>query len=270
MKKGIILLTFTLMVLITTACSSQPDIDSFEILNRRDNQTRVAYVDGDHWHGSLPTVAQGHSISLGANITTADGETIELDSADETNGLTVSLHEGALDGLVSFETHGDHVYIRGIEEGTTQVVFNLVQNGKVTYTTPAINVTIGEADEVQQEIHTFDLLDRHNDNERVAYVHDDHWDGSIPTITIGESISLGAFIVSVDERERELDPDGEVNGFVVLLAPHVPEGKVSLENHGDHVYIYGIEAGITQVIFQWVHRGEVRYTSPPINVYITQ
>jgi hypothetical protein len=67
---------------------------------------------------------------------------------------------------------------------------------------------------------------------------------------------------------RELDAEGEVNGFEVRLSPGATEGIVELVNHGDHVHVRGLQEGSTFIQFIWTHRGEVRYISPQISVTV--
>ena len=122
----------------------------------------------------------------------------------------------------------------------------------------------GEEDEIGE----FTLLNRRNDNEEVAYVHGNHWHGSLPGIDVGGSISIGANIVSADDRERELDAEGEINGLTVSLHEGAEAGIVDFAQHGDHVHVIGVKEGITQIVFHWTHRGEIRYTTPPIQVVV--
>lgn len=120
----------------------------------------------------------------------------------------------------------------------------------------------------EDAIAEFEVLDRGADRERVAYIHGDHWHGGLPAVAAGDHLSLGAHIVSADGRERGLDSAGEVNGIGVHLAEGAATGIVELVDHGDHVHIRGLAEGTTSVVFTWTHRGEVRYTSPPIPVTV--
>ena len=126
-----------------------------------------------------------------------------------------------------------------------------------------------DGEPVDDEIGEFEILNRRNDDTKIAYVHDNHWHGNLPAIGMGEILSLGANIVSSDDTKRELDPDGEHNGLVVSLHEGAREGLVDLESHGDHVRITGLEEGVTQIVFSWTHDGEIRYTTPPINVTVS-
>ena len=127
-----------------------------------------------------------------------------------------------------------------------------------------------EHDHGETSVDVFEILNRQNDNQATAVVHGDHWDGSLPTVEVGEYLSLGAYIESDDGRHRELDSDGEHNGFTVSLYDGASEGIVELTNHGDHVYITGLSEGVTQVVFTWTHDGEDRFTTPPLNVTVSE
>ncbi len=113
------------------------EIGEFKIIDRSEDK-EVAYVHGDHWHGELPEIHEGGYISLGAYIEDDHGHEIEL--GDEYQ-LGVRLAEGA-DDIVSFDEHGDHVHIHGEEEGSTEVVFELIHHDHVDYETPPIDVVV--------------------------------------------------------------------------------------------------------------------------------
>lgn len=148
MKKSLVLVAILIAGLFFTwGCSDDADaghghgeeITAFEIIDRRAEEV-VAYVHGDHWHGSLPTVIEGENISLGAYIE-EDGEEEYLDG--DHHALGVVLAPGAAGGIVSFDLHGDHLHIRGEEEGETMVVFQFIHDGDVEYETPPIKVVVG-------------------------------------------------------------------------------------------------------------------------------
>jgi len=252
------------------------EIDTFEILNRRDDRNVAAYVKGSHWHGTLPNVEVGGSVSLGATIVSIEGRQRELDADGEVNGLQVQLAPGALEGVVEFEFYGDHVHIRGLQEGATRVQFVWTHRGEVRYTSPAIRVQVGEGDVPHEhqtaaafgEIESFEILNRRDNRSVVADIDGDHWHGRLPVIDLDGSLSLGATIVSVGGRVRELDSEGEVNGLEVRLTPGAAEGIVAFDFYGDHVHIRGISEGQTSVQFLWTHRGEVRYITPAIRVQV--
>ena len=119
----------------------------------------------------------------------------------------------------------------------------------------------------ESPIAEFVILDRGAERAPVADVDGDHWHGSIPDVPLDGRVSLGAVIVSADGRDRDLS-DPSVNDFGVALAPGAPTGVVEFVDYGDHVHVRGVAVGVSEVVFTWTHRGELRYTTPPIAVRV--
>ncbi len=115
-----------------------------------------------------------------------------------------------------------------------------------------------------EEITAFEIIDRRAE-EVTAYVHVDHWHGSLPEVPAGENISLGAYI---EEDDEEMLLDGDHHALGVALADGAEEGIVSFDMHGDHVHIIGEQEGETKVVFQFIHDGDVEYLTPPITVIV--
>lgn len=115
-----------------------------------------------------------------------------------------------------------------------------------------------------EEITIFEVIDRRAE-EVTAYVHVDHWHGSLPVVKVGENISLGAYI---EEDDEEVELDGDHHALGVDLAPGAEEGIVSFDLHGDHVHIIGEQEGVTEVVFQFLHDGEVEFETDPIEVEV--
>jgi len=154
MKKGLCLLAVLVLgMTLLGGCAQQvqtaddhydqdhahhEEITVFEVIDRRADEV-TAYVHGDHWHGSLPNIAAGESISLGAYIE-EDDEKVLLDG--DHHALGVILADGAEEGIVSFDLHGDHVHIKGEQEGETTVIFQFIHGGDVEYETPPITVNV--------------------------------------------------------------------------------------------------------------------------------
>lgn len=275
MKKILMGTLIVLSALTLSACRGNSGVETFELLNRRADHARVAYVHDDHWDGNLPNVEVGQSLSLGANIIDANGNQVTLDQQGH-HTLTVELAAGAPEGIVEFGLHGDHVHVIGVSAGLTQIVFSWVHDGEVEFTTPAINVIVVEGhghDDHDHEmgITTFEILNRRIDGHPVAaYVHGDHWHGTLPNVVLGESASsLGANIVDAHGEQVTLDSEGH-HTLMVALASGAPEGVVEFGYHGDHVHIIGVSTGLTQVVFSWVHDGEVEFTTPAINVLVVE
>jgi len=115
-----------------------------------------------------------------------------------------------------------------------------------------------------EEITMFEVIDRRAE-EVTAYVHVDHWHGSLPEVEAGENISLGAYI---EEDDYELLLDGDHHALAVALADGAEEGIVSFDLHGDHVHIIGEQEGETMVVFQFIHGGDIEYVTPPIEIVV--
>ncbi len=234
------------------------EIETFDIIDR-DTEDDVAYVHGDHWHGSLPEVDEGEQVSLGAYIEDEDGNEIELGD-DYQLGVNYALD--ADESVVSFNEYGDHVHIHGEEEGNTRVAFQLIHDDDIVYETPSIDVFVGEHDH-EDEIGEFEIIDRETDDV-IAYVHGDHWHDAPLEMHEGEHLSLGAYIEDDHGHEIEL---GEEYQLGVSLAEGADD-IVSFHEHGDHVHIEGEEEGSTEVVFELIHGDHVDYTTPPIDVEV--
>ncbi|MCP1714741.1 hypothetical protein J2T58_000586 [Methanocalculus alkaliphilus] len=111
----------------------------------------------DHWHGRLPVVTKGKHISLGAEFTTDDGEMVPLMEEDifydPGRGVftgayifNVRLADGAPTGIVELLCHGDHVHVRGIQDGRTSIVFMLQRDDDVVWESAEINVMVEDPD----------------------------------------------------------------------------------------------------------------------------
>jgi hypothetical protein len=114
-------------------------VSTFEIDNHKTGEV-IASVHGDHWHGSTPEIEQGDFMPVGANIEDADGN--EIDLSGDHHSIDAELAEGADEGVVSLDGHGDHVRVDGEEEGSVGVVFQLLHDGNVEYETPSIEVEV--------------------------------------------------------------------------------------------------------------------------------
>ena len=243
------------------------EVETFEILDRNEDEEVTAYLHGDHWDGELPEVEEGEHLSLGAYIEDDHGDEIELDG--DHYELRVDYGNHAHEDVVSFDYHGDHVHIIGEEEGHTDVVFQLYHDDHVDYETPAIEVEVGHGhDEGHDngEVETFEILDRNEDEEVTAYLHGDHWHGALPEVEEGEHLSLGAYIE--DDHGDEIELDGDHYELRVDYGDHAHEDVVSFDYHGDHVHIIGEEEGHTDVVFELYHDGHTEYTSPATEVSV--
>ena len=162
---------------------------TFDILNRSTGGV-VAEAHGERWYGNISEIVQGEHVSLGANVEDRGGNEIEPDGGNHSLGVEPA--GGADENVVSLEEHGDYVRITGEEEGTAEVLFQLLHNGSIEYETPPMEVSVvQETDEVREEPNegetpeTVELIaEKEVDNEH-ACLHGDH-DDRVP-LTGGDS-----------------------------------------------------------------------------------
>lgn len=246
-------------------------IYELQLLDRRlDHPEEISYMHGDHWHsaGDFPTIPEGDNLSIGAVANDEDGQ--ELDLWEEYELYAAVAPDGNED-LVSFESHGDHVYIHGETEGLTEIVFILTDGGEAAYQSDRIAVTVADDyerndshDGHNETVSEFELINRDTD-EVTAYVDGDHWHDNLPHMHEGEHLSLGARVENADGHE--IDIDGDHWALRVEYADH-DHDVVSFDHHGDHVHIIGEEAGEEEIVFELWHDDHVEYETPPIEVTV--
>ena len=96
------------------------------------------------------------------------------------------------------------------------------------------------------------IIDR-DDDEAVADYHG-HWHGGIPSIPLGERVSLGAVFHARNGDELRLGDDAAYQ-FGVRVSEGADKDVVSIDLHGDRVHLWGESEGETAVVFQLL-RGE--------------
>ncbi len=245
-------------------------IYEFQLLDRaHDPHEEISYMHGDHWHGAgdFPTVPEGDNLSIGAEAFDEDGEEIELWEEYE---LRASVVSDADEDVVSFDYHGDHIHVIGEEEGLTEVIFQVWHDDHADYQTEPLAVQVGDEEEDGEEFdahHVSDvaILDRAQDpHEEVADWHDDHWHGEIPTVPVGDNVSLGATFVDDDGNEAELNGAYELRVRLEEDASDI----VEFDYHGDHVHIIGEEEGETAVVFQLWHDDHADFETTPVEITV--
>ncbi len=248
------------------ACSDNPlDSDpghehaepvSAELIDRGTGE-RLAYVHGDHWHGHLH-LEQGEELSVTVNFLDEQDNIIEL---GDDYSVRVSVEDGAPDDLVVVDGQGDQVSIRGDASGETRLVFQLWHGNHADWATPALPVEVHAPMAEAAGAEVF----RAGTDDRLAYVHGDHWHGSLPHIHTGEDLSLA--IRFVDENGEVVELTGEYR-----LAPEWAEGAatdvVSIQFEGDQVDIHGVAEGKTSIVFQLWHGDHTEYVTPPLGIEV--
>ena len=117
-------------------------VDELEIVDRSTAEV-VADTHDDHWHGELPTIPLEDNVSLGARFLDEDGHEIPIGD-DEGHEFRVRLADGATEGIVSFDFHGDHVHLIGDSTGETAVVFQLWHDDHADWESPPIDAVVEE------------------------------------------------------------------------------------------------------------------------------
>ena len=241
----------------------------FQLLDRsHDPHEAISYMHEDHWHasGDFPMIPTNETLSIGAVGYDEDGEELELWND---YSLKAAVAPGAQEDIVSFDYHGDHVYIHGEKEGLTEIVFMVWHDDHADYQTKPLAVQVGE----EEKSDTFDahhvsnvhVSDRTPDpHEEVADWHEDHWDGELPTVHVDDTISLGATFVDEDGYEADLNGTYELRVRLEEDAPDI----VAFDYHGDHIYIIGEETGETAVVFQLWHDDHADFETTPIEITV--
>ncbi len=285
-NRSLLIIFALLAVLIFSGCASQQPTDetsaelekvqeveevvslisAFEVL-QSDDRELLTYVHGDHWDGAMPFIQEGDHLEVNVRVEDSAGKVIYPD--DTALSLDVQIVDDAED-IVSFDFTGDHFLIEGNKPGETRILFSLQQDGEVVFQTPPLPVHVAEkvadAEPVEvPEVYSYNLVDRSQDKV-TANVHGNHWDGSLPPVTNGEYISVGAEIK--DTQGQIILLDGQPFSSEARISDQAQEGLVSFDFHGDHLYIIGEAPGDTHLVFMLIANNEPVFETPPIAVKI--
>ena len=113
-------------------------------------------------------------------------------------------------------------------------------------------------------IDTFEVFHTQASHTVLAYVHGDHWHGSL-RLGLEETAQLSATIVSEDGLARDVTTDSH-NLVIDVLDPQ--QTIIEVTSLGDSVEIKGLETGSTYVTLSWQHQGVIRYTTPPFFIEV--
>ncbi len=240
------------------------DMDRVEIIDRGQTQQPVVATwtaDGGWDVTALPAIdlEERERISLGVRIFASDGSEITLER-DGVYSVRFALASGATEGIVDLDRddifHGDHVHIYGAGEGVTQIQFVIWHVDHADGSTDPISIEVHEPHDDDEALGTVEIIDRGQTARPVVatWTHDGGWEGELPVLDLAaaERLSLGARIYDGDGQEHTLEEDGEWS-VRFWTAEGAEEGIVDLDRddifHGDHVHLYGLEAGTTELVF---------------------
>ena len=232
------------------------DVHSIELLDRDDDGDVAAYVHGDHWHRSPFTLTVDEDRrSIGFRFLDAAEDEVEIPLGDDGWELEVEAADG---DVIDINHHGDHVHFTGLEEGSTDLLFDLVKDDETIYSAPELSTIVHSADaEDYETIANVELLDRNDDESVLVYSDDDHWHGSIHLDVDAESHeSLGFRFLdgNGDEVTVPLGSDGfdyDIHGY--------DDDLIYLDTHSDHFHIQGEMEGETELHIEFTKDGDVFY-----------
>jgi hypothetical protein len=246
-----------------TACDSpiepQPHADPVgaEVYLRGTDQ-RLAYIHGDHWHGSI-ALGVGEEIEVDVRFLDDHGHVIPL-GGEYT--VRAEIAAGHPTDIISIAEHGDHLDIEGEALGETRIVLHLWHGNHSDWSAPALRVVVHEPE--PQPV-TAEVYLRGTDT-RLAYVDNDHWHGLIE-LDVGEEIEVD--VRFLDAADQVIPLGGEYTVHAEI-APGYPEGLISIEEHGDHLDIDGEAAGETRILLHFWHDGHADWTTPALRVVVNE
>jgi len=233
----------------------------------RGSEDRLAYVHGDHWHGRIE-LEEGEEIEVDVRFLDSHGHVISL-GGEFTVGA--SFATGQPTDVVDVEAHGDHLDIDGLRAGETRILLHFLHDDHIEWSTPALRVVVhehshgheGEGEDHDHEPVGAEVFLRGTD-QRLAYVHGDHWHGRIE-LEEGEEVEVD--VRFLDDHGHVISLGGE---FTVgaSIAPGHPTGIVDVEAHGDHLDIDGLSVGETRILIHFLHDGHVEWTAPALRVVV--
>ncbi|MFC6906514.1 metal ABC transporter substrate-binding protein [Halalkalicoccus tibetensis] len=157
------------------------EVAELDVIDRRTGEV-TAYLHGDHWHGGVPDVPLDETIPVGAVFEDEEGRVLPL-GEDEQFQLDATIAEGAQE-IIGIESSGDEVAMAGLEEGRTQVVFELLSDGEVVFDTSTDGLDAEVVEAAPEEAPEF---------------YDPHvW---VDPVLVGEMVD------TIAEALAEIDPD---------------------------------------------------------------
>lgn len=104
----------------------------------RGTENRLAYVDGDHWHGGIE-VGLDDEIEVDVHFLNEFDHVIPL-GGEYT--VEAEIAPGEPTGIIHLHAHGDHLDIEGEAVGQTRILIHFWHDDHADWTTPALRVTV--------------------------------------------------------------------------------------------------------------------------------
>ncbi|AGB37294.1 metal ABC transporter solute-binding protein, Zn/Mn family [Natronococcus occultus] len=121
-----------------------------------DDET-VAYAHGDHWHDDPLSIPLEDVRSVTVVAETDDGDELDVGGAQT---LAVRTADGHGDDVLEYEVEDDAIAFEGLEDGFTELVVQVLEDGEVVWEAPPLETEVGEHEH------------RHGDHEHGDDGHD--------------------------------------------------------------------------------------------------
>ena len=227
------------------------DVVEFEVIDRDTDETEV-YLHDDHWHGDPLHVPLDDTLSVEVYAEDADGE--EIAFGDEYD-LEAEIVDGA-DGLVSLESHGDHLHIIGEDEGVTEIIFQVWHDDHSEWDSPALEINVGEDDDHDDEE---DDHDHDHDDEEDDHEEDEAHEADVEIVD-----------VSVSSPDADRDSDARFNVITKNHSDTAVETTLCLDVGGiSRSETIEIEAGGCQATWFCISHSELSVGEHDWSVWTT-
>lgn len=138
------------IALVGAGCSDDPtdpgddhgDPVAVELYDR-DTGELLAASHEDHWDGEFPELTPGDELEVDAVFLDEDDNSLPLDDEFE---VRADLAEGAPEGILEVEAHGDHLDFEALAEGETAVLILYWHGSHADWESPALSVQVVVSD----------------------------------------------------------------------------------------------------------------------------
>ena len=160
-------------------------VEGFDVIDPTTNDVAAYWHEG-HWHGGLPEIPTGDSVTLEAVFEADGGRVIPL--GDEQGFEFHARLDADLPEVVEIESHGDSLELHGLEDGRSIITFELRHGDDVLWDTSADGMNVDVSDDV--------------DPADVTEFHDPHvWVDPVLAQQMVATIADGLSDVWPDHRE---------------------------------------------------------------------